>query len=542
VHAYVLLHFRMLTGKVRVFDQERRAQIDPDQDDSDTRARLRRQLPNDIFVQFLAGPPEVRRGVTGALLKLIAWISLVLGPILLLGFFQLQFLAYHSARITWCQRFAMSLDLILLWLLWPAVVRSARGSVRWRGAGFAVAGIATVVPLFLVFLIASFPGEWQLHLQPFPLQKLLVAGPIDHDVTDAQKPSSLWSSRLVLAGFDVIDHVKFDSQQKIAALPVTASLRTRDLHSAALIAAGLPKVDFTAAHLEDADLFQAHLEGAVLDRARLERTELSAAHLEGAYLREAHLEGARLTAAHFEGADLQRAHLEGADLQGAHLEGADFTDAHLEGANLTAAHFEGADLHRTHLEGALLKNAQLRGVLLIEAFVWHADLSSAVDKGAHVENPNFNPCPDGKSCSLQASQQIILEQRMLDETPGWRRVRTAALERLKNLDSSKLLGIETAWEQRWRTLEQLSSTGETHKAELLDQWRSIGCAFEGSPYVFIALTGKMEHVPVLKPQLPGLAAAFLDPACVGGRGMSKATRAKLEELSRHAGPQAAPAP
>src|SRR6516162_8175196 len=88
VHTYVLLHFVMLAGKVGVFDAQLPAQIQ----DPEVRTRLRRQLPSNIFVQFLAGPPEVRDGIIGFLLWLIALISLVIGAVALLVFFQLQFL------------------------------------------------------------------------------------------------------------------------------------------------------------------------------------------------------------------------------------------------------------------------------------------------------------------------------------------------------------------------------------------------------------------------------------------------------------------
>jgi hypothetical protein len=179
VHAYVLLHFRLLAGKVRVFDRELRAQIDPGEEESDTRAGLRRQLPSDIFVQFLAGPREVRRGVTGWLLKLIAWISLVIGPVALLVFFELQFLPYHDEWITGWQRLAVLLDLLLLWLLWSAVIRGAIAPVWRRRAGFAAAGLVSALPLILVFLIATFPGEWlQQQFPTIPLREELVAGPV----------------------------------------------------------------------------------------------------------------------------------------------------------------------------------------------------------------------------------------------------------------------------------------------------------------------------------------------------------------------------
>ena len=80
VHTYVLLHFVLLGRKIRAFHAQLRAQIS----DAHVRAQLRDQLPSNIFVQILAGPREVRRGVIGAMLRLIAQISLVVGPIALL--------------------------------------------------------------------------------------------------------------------------------------------------------------------------------------------------------------------------------------------------------------------------------------------------------------------------------------------------------------------------------------------------------------------------------------------------------------------------
>jgi hypothetical protein len=100
VHLYVLLHFVMLAEKVRVFDGELRRQIEPAQGRSDIRARLRRQLPSNVFVQFLAGPPEMRAGVLGLLLQLVARIILVIAPVALLSLFELQFLPYHDPALT----------------------------------------------------------------------------------------------------------------------------------------------------------------------------------------------------------------------------------------------------------------------------------------------------------------------------------------------------------------------------------------------------------------------------------------------------------
>jgi hypothetical protein len=213
VHAYVLLHFAILADKVGVFHAELQAQV---ADDS-IRTRLRRQLPSNIFVQFLAGPREVREGLMGLMLRLIAQISLVVGPILLLVFFQFQFLAYHDEAISWWQRITVMADLALLWLLWPSVARGETASIAWhdlRNAKVAACALASLVPLLLVFAIATFPGEW-LHRNPISAPfiperrgnalawvtppQFLVAGDVD---LVAGKPTSIWSNRLVLPNLD----------------------------------------------------------------------------------------------------------------------------------------------------------------------------------------------------------------------------------------------------------------------------------------------------------------------------------------------------
>jgi hypothetical protein len=132
VHTYVLLHFVLLAGKIGAFHLELQAQISgpafaPESSFDNTRARLRRQLPSNIFIQSLAGPREVRTGVIGFLLRRIIEISLVVGPIGLLILFQLQFLPYHSEWITWWQRIIVAVDLVLLWILWPPIARGKPG-------------------------------------------------------------------------------------------------------------------------------------------------------------------------------------------------------------------------------------------------------------------------------------------------------------------------------------------------------------------------------------------------------------------------------
>ena len=299
-HAYVLLHFVLLSSKVDVFDAQLREQID----DSEVRAQLRRQLPINIFVQLLAGPRDARRGLVGTLLRLIAWISLVVGPVAMLVFFELQFLPYRDLWITMWQRLAVVLDLLILWILWPAIVHGGTAQSGWRRLGWgtdSMMACISVVSILLVFAIATTSDEWlQRKLSWFSLRavrELLVAGEVDRI---AQRPKSLWSNRLVLPGLDVIDHAKFDTEDKIKAAPKMASLRGRELQGAVLIGADLRKVDFAGANLQNASFLAANLQGASFHTANLQGANLDGANLQGAGLQLAKLQGADLTIANLQ--------------------------------------------------------------------------------------------------------------------------------------------------------------------------------------------------------------------------------------------------
>jgi uncharacterized protein YjbI with pentapeptide repeats len=536
----VLLHFVMLAGKVHVFDAQLRAQIE----DPEVRTRLRRQLPSNIFVQFLAGPREVRNGIMGLLLWLIALISLVIGPVALLVFFQLQFLPYHDPWITWWQRISVLVDLALLWTLWPRVGPISMEKSEARRSGFVettqrigtivVMLLISAVSVALVFAIATFRGEWlEDRLNSFRsivlLREALVAGAVD---SDARKPKSPWSNRLVVAGLDVIDHAKFDTEEKIAALPETASLRTRHLEGAVLIGAGLRKVDFRAAHLEGADLTSADLRGANLEKAHFEGAALDDAHLEGANLERAQLQGASLSGAHLLGSVLIEAHLEGAyldraELQGAlldstKLQGASLQFAYLQGASLTFAHLQGAVLDDAHLEGAWLGKAELQVASLVRTFVWRADALSAIATDARIQSAETGP-DDWSAASFKD-----LKQRIRQEVPKGN-ILSIILARVDpKLDPRIPLAAEKHFAERWDELQR-SPPPVDYEAKLAELWRQIGCSTDGAPYV---LNGLIEIAIISQStkQLNEIAADFRKGECAGASGLSDNAKKTLETL------------
>jgi uncharacterized protein YjbI with pentapeptide repeats len=651
LQAYVLLHFAMLAGKIGVFHSELQAQIK----DDDTRARLRRQLPSNIFVQYLAGPYEMRTGIMGFMLRLIALISLVLFPIALLVFFQLQFLPYHNALITWWHRIAVLLGILLLWMLWPSIARGQTTWISWhdfRRWKIMTLVLASLLPLFLVFTVATFPGEWldsnlpSLPLVPTTLpslesaqtrtnqtnqgdlsfrnssrqndelsenkketepslkkrwrgivdlaksmerkvirfansmewtslHKLLVAGDVD---LVARKPTSLWSNRLVLPGVDVIDQGKFDSEEKIAAVHETLSLRGRDLEGAVLIGSGLRKADFTAARLQGANLYAAdlrdarfgcalspdqeqdcaaQLQGAYLVWANLQGADLGDANLQGAALREAQLEGARLSHAGLQGADLSNAKLQGADLsnaklQGANLweaqlEGADLSEAELQGADLGDANLQGADLSYCELQGADLSNAKLQGANLWEAQLEGADLSEAELQGTDLTDAEIwlASFPD----SLWGQSPVPIGLAHLKTSPPTMRHKAALKENLRtSITDGQLLrrlvhrlypilrDDPPKWhdEASWRGY---SKAGEPSPDELAQYLVSMACGRDGTAQIAHGLAARAKvcsldcsrddaRLRYVKP----VAEALLKINCKGEKTLTEETRATLESL------------
>ena len=170
--------------------------------DKSTRALLRRQLPSNIFVQFLAGPREVRTGIMGFMLRLIAQISLVAGPLALLICFQLQFLPYHDEPIVWWHRIAVVTDLALLWLFWPSIARGETTWITWgdlRLGKVAAAVVASLATVLFVFAGATFPGENLNRSPSIELAPTLA----DNLGAPFEIPRFWWSNQLFVSGIDV---------------------------------------------------------------------------------------------------------------------------------------------------------------------------------------------------------------------------------------------------------------------------------------------------------------------------------------------------
>jgi hypothetical protein len=218
VHAYILVHLVMLTDKAKRYHQALHQQIEDDA----IRDGLRRQLPGNVFVQFLAGAPETREGPFGWILRAIGWTTLVIGPVLLLLLIQIQFLPFHNSFVTWTHRLALLADLLLIWWLWRRILsgREVDGPRNWwtAMATFTAFGLSVGVCLFSV-LTAYFPGELQegrptrlaRSESGFSLNELIFNSPIDDATRRRRLP---FSNTLVLTSFNIYEGLKIDDPDK----------------------------------------------------------------------------------------------------------------------------------------------------------------------------------------------------------------------------------------------------------------------------------------------------------------------------------------
>ena len=317
-HAYTLLHFDILAAKVRALEDQLEML---GQGSQDVVQQFRWQLPANIFVQFLAGHPILRKGRIGRVSLSIAWVSLVIGPILLLLLIQVQFLPYHSEGVTWLHRALVFLDIGLLWTLWSVVVDGGKEIWSLRKPRLILC-VGSCAALSMSVALATFPGEWldaQLTGRWIPpngitawlgarddhddptwtsFHDLLFSGPYD---AESGRRRSLFSNTLVLPGFDLPEAMQFD-KQKLDSANHTLARKHGHFENAIFRGADLRKINLEYAQLQGADLTQANVQSAQLHNA----------NLDGAKLYQTKLQLASLNSAGAAGADLDRAELQGA--------------------------------------------------------------------------------------------------------------------------------------------------------------------------------------------------------------------------------------
>lgn len=593
VHAYTLVHLVFLTDKAKryhnaLYDQMgdrdvvSRAELDARKA---TREGLRRQLPSNIFVQFLAGPSDMREGGLGWLLRAIAWITLAIAPVLLLLFIQIQFLPYHSAPVTWTQRVALGLDLALIWWLWRKIlsgreIDGGRRRVAWLWPPFGLT-LSLAVLLFSVAVV-TFPGEWQEEMLPsWPVLPALAewgkpATENDasgkprtasfrdwardarklslHDWLFNEEPDSVsrrrfpFSSTLVLPSLNVYEGLGIDDPEKAKWHAYVFHARGRDLRGAIFAQASLPKVDFHGAQLEDAYFSLARLQGATLAEARLQGAVFEEAQLQGASLRGAQLQGALLNGAHLQGASLFRAQLQGARLIAAHLQGAVLSSAQLQGAALDGAELQGAALDGAQLQGASFGDANLEATDLSEAYLWRTNRPTSPSAVLAIRMSGESWAAewsdkDGKRQPWDDKVYQTLQERM-ESLPADLR-RDEALERIQSLScgssdttlaSCNPSATPPPEAAAWRKALEAARVGDEVYAEALAKaLKDLVCSSgDDATYVVrgFGFEDRLDDARAAASQLTGDLANKESKDCPGAASLTDADRARLLRIKQ----------
>jgi uncharacterized protein YjbI with pentapeptide repeats len=425
-HLYVLIQVLLLARTADAYN-DAIARAVPDTIES---TRVRQRLANTLFAQLFAGSPREREGVLGWLLRLMSWITLAIAPVFVLIVFEIKFLPYHSALVTWTHRGLIAADLLAVLYLWAGAIKPATditiGSLRphWRLASGAV------TLMLLCCVLVSFPGEpgraWMKYLPASDdSQEDYAQCRIPWVIAGVIPPAF---DRLVLSGESYVDETRLARitatakalGQKAYESERSRTFRGRNLRCGRFAGSDFRLVDFAesdlsgavlrAAHLDGATFSGARLAGAMMDGAQLQESSLAGkaradttaapaaelpnanlrnARLQGANLEGANLDGALLAGAQLQSANLKNAHLARVDFGGAALAGANFENAEMPGANFYSAELAGLKMMGATLDGAYMLRANLTGAFLTEASLRVANLEGARLQGAWLQKVDF---------------------------------------------------------------------------------------------------------------------------------------------------------
>lgn len=552
LHFYLLAQLRLMVGKVRTF-------LDAVETGHDTTARgqeLNRLDTFSVAQLVVAG----RYGRIAPAVRAMVWVTLVAAPVLLLLFFQLRFLPFHSEWITWWHRGLLAMDLALMWALWPPL----ESGPPTRIAIHAARGIAAGTTLGFAVFLATIPDEWaDLGGPKLPLRAALFGDLSPDDIGVDQQPTTLFSRRLILPDQDFVS----EDEKTRAELLRTRVLRRRHLEFAVLDRADLRKADLTGAFLRGASLSRAQMQGAsligaqmqgallheaqlqdaTLDDARLEDARLADAQLQGVSLRQADLRGAQLLRAKLQGAWLPRAQMQGAWLQGAQLQGAGLERADLRGGSLANSQLQGASLVGANLAGASLSYAQMQGVLLAEAQLqassmkhiaaWRLDTRNAKLDDARISMLQLDkevPCIGpvyawsyGRAiqCNSPPSWSSWIEATLEAIPEGDRR--TWARRRLESRFSEPDATADT------EPAEMLQAFPEPNNAAVAERLGNLACDPSHAPYVARGIYQQIAFgINDLGPSRANLAGRLTNSeSCPGARGLEGYARARLVEIA-----------
>lgn len=443
VHFHLLVLLQLLSRKLYAFEG---AISEPG-----ASGCLRDQLNIFPYTHYLVGRPHP---MVMLMIALIVSMTLVILPLATLCILQFTFLAYQDESITWIQRMATWLDVLVVLLLWPLILSKEAG---WRGYWHQAVGLLGPPKTRNLIILLMFVGLSLLLFGPSPAAfwsgiAIYLAAPLMLLFLESMRKSRLVSAnapapredrdavrrmmssrgfRVALmvgsaVGFLVV--LGMVMQLKVIAL-------TGFLLSATLAVFWNPQAPRGSVTILTTVLLGAVIPLAfIVDGERLESlmgklpmmqntTQLCSHCLTEARRLDVNdlfilpkpvpqevrsllnrgewrvakekVEGVDLSGRSLRGAQLMRTVLMNADLRGARLTGANLTQAQLQGANLSYAQLQEAQLgnaflQTANLSGTLLEGAYLHGAQLNEATLWLAHLEGAILWEAHLEDARLS--------------------------------------------------------------------------------------------------------------------------------------------------------
>jgi uncharacterized protein YjbI with pentapeptide repeats len=482
-HAYVLIQLILLARTAAAYDAAVAKLVEQDNLSPEANASLRQRLANTLFAQILAGSPREREGWFGSLLKAMAWITLVIAPILILLTFQFIFLPYHSHLATWTHRLLILLELVVAFKVWPLVLnpqrdfqwpawrlrinrrviggtslfRSSEGWLRVKQDLPRLTRLMAAITLFisLSLSLATFPGEPHVNIvSGSPAWAVQCDRWVQRDFGFID----LQFDRVRIPSADIIDYEKLnriiEANTKAKLRPSegerTRAFRRRNLSCADLTKMDLRRVDLTGVDMQGAYLSNSELSGALLEDSDLRgahffETKLQGASLAKASSQKADFSGAVLTAATLNGASVDntsfdhaqlqstsflKATLRGSKFDGASAQGANFSGADLSGSSFSAANFQASSFAEylgtsTRLQGTLFEDTRLQAVDFS-----HAKLQGATFIRSHIQGANFSSADLTAAyfmdVQLQGSQfeNVHLDDAAMSGARLWRATKT----------------------------------------------------------------------------------------------------------------------
>ena len=499
------------------------------------------------FSHLLAGRQHGK--VLRFLLTIIVWITVMLVPLLLLVWAQVQFLPYHDEMITWVQRAALMADFTILWILWPMTM-SPQGSLRMWWWHF-----ITATPKALWAIITGLWTGILVLLKRSSMSQLSAKWASVRSSHHARGAMTLLISTLVLIPFSVfvavipgetmegwLTETETETEHEYKHVPKSwivevpegktrekwkrdpmlgltytlfeaddAPFRRNLVIVGKVLVAGSPS-DATLVALQ---------EGNPEEQERAFQEIRGLENLAGRDLRYANLSRSYLPKVNLKSTQLQRANLYGAQLQGANLSG-----AQLQGANLYMANFQGANLFGVKLQGAILKYAKLSLAVLLK-----------LGRGQFTKE-NYD------TLEKNLSKQNLDEQLMRKILKHVDALIGRADDLVFGPATHHALCDEVDPDRECLTLEQ----EEQFVKEWVEYIVSLACP---DSYITEGLARQaIQHRARGAPRIDTLqrdkasmlAKRLLSPDCKGGADLPDDVREKLQKLSRESGPNGATKP